>query len=167
MSIPASRSGAATARVLEDLAATESLAAAIAARSVRGDVITLAGDLGTGKTTFARFFIHARGVRGEVPSPTFTLVQLYAAKGPTIWHFDLYRIAGVEEAVELGVEEAFAEGISLIEWPDRIAERLPAERLDIELGFVAGREDARTARLAGDEGWRARLAEAAGSDGRP
>ena len=80
MSIRASRSGA-TARVLEDLAATESLAAAIAARSERGDVITLAGDLGTGKTTFARFFIHARGVRGEVPSPTFTLVQLYAARG--------------------------------------------------------------------------------------
>ena len=167
MSIPASRSGAATARVLEDLAATESLAAAIAARSERGDVITLAGDLGTGKTTFARFFIHARGVLGEVPSPTFTLVQLYAAEGPTIWHFDFYRIAGVEEALELGVEEAFAEGISLIEWPDRIAARLPAERLDIELGFVAGREDARTARLAGDEGWRSRLAEAAGSDGRP
>ena len=156
MSIPASRSGAATARVLEDLAATESLAAAIAARSERGDVITLAGDLGTGKTTFARFFIHARGVLGEVPSPTFTLVQLYAAEGPTIWHFDFYRIAGVDEALELGVEEAFAEGISLIEWPDRIAARLPAERLDI----------ARTARLAGDEGWRSRLAEAAGSDGR-
>ena len=167
MSIPASRSGAASSRVLEDLAATESLAAAIAARSERGDVITLAGDLGTGKTTFARFFVHARGVRGEVPSPTFTLVQLYAAKGPTIWHFDLYRIAGDEDALELGVEEAFAEGISLIEWPDRIAAWLPAERLDIELGFVAGREDARTARLAGDEGWRLRLAEVAGSDGRP
>ena len=167
MSIPASRSGAATARMLDDLAATESLAAAIAARSERGDVITLAGDLGAGKTTFARSFIHARGVRGEVPSPTFTLVQLYAAKGATIWHFDLYRIAGVEEALELGLEEAFAEGISLVEWPDRIAARLPAERLDIELGFVAGREDARTARLAGDDRWRSRLAEAAGSDGHP
>ena len=167
MSIPASRPGAATARVLADLAATESLAAAIAARSERGDVITLAGDLGTGKTAFARFFIHARGVRGEVPSPTFTLVQLYAARGPTIWHFDLYRIAGVEEALELGLEEAFAEGISLIEWPDRIAALLPAERLDIELGFVAGREDARTARLAGDDRWRSRLAAAAGLDARP
>ncbi len=150
--------------VLADLAATECLAAKIAERSERGDVITLAGDLGTGKTTFARFFIHARGVRDEVPSPTFTLVQLYPTDGPTIWHFDFYRIANADEAFELGVEEAFAEGISLIEWPDRIEARLPGERLDIELAFVTGSEDARRARLVGHDCWRIRLTDVGSSD---
>src|SRR5687767_4723298 len=91
---------------LPDLAATERLAQALAARAGAGDVVALWGGLGAGKTTFARAFIHARpGGAGvtEVPSPTFTLVQVYDLAGAPIWHFDLYRLANAEDAWELGI----------------------------------------------------------------
>src|SRR3546814_8746907 len=115
-----------------------------------GDAILLRGDLGAGKTTFARAFIRARAAMGgdsvdDVPSPTFTLVQTYRMPAGDVWHFDLYRLARPEDVYELGVEEALAEGIVLIEWPDRKGSLLPAARLDIVLGFGAA-EDARTAR---------------------
>lgn len=101
-------------------------------------MIALKGDLGSGKTTFARAFIRARlGESIEVPSPTFTLVEVYNGdSAPAIWHFDLFRLRGVAETRELGFEEAFADGISLFEWPERLGSLLPAERL--ELTFTAG-----------------------------
>ena len=86
--------------VLADLAATRRLAEAVADGARRGDVIALRGDLGAGKTTFARFFIGAHGVAEEVPSPTFTLVQIYPAQPVAIWHFDLYRIAIADDAID-------------------------------------------------------------------
>ncbi len=116
---------------LADETATERFAAAIARLARRGDVIALWGDLGAGKTTFARCFLRALGVAEEVPSPTFTLVQRYPAGELTVYHFDLYRIEAVEEVYELGIEDAFEEGVSLIEWPDRLGGLLPADRLDI------------------------------------
>ncbi|MBK1666217.1 tRNA (adenosine(37)-N6)-threonylcarbamoyltransferase complex ATPase subunit type 1 TsaE [Rhodospirillum rubrum] len=123
---------------LPDPSATDRLGAALA-RVVRGgDVLALIGDLGAGKSALARALIRALTTPDEeVPSPTFTLVQTYdPADGerPMIWHFDLYRLDDPEEALALAIEDAFAEGISLIEWPDRLGALLPADRLDIRLG---------------------------------
>lgn len=83
----------------------------------------LVGDLGAGKTAFTRGFIQSfAGLnKEEVPSPTFTLVQTYDTEKGTIWHFDLYRLKDAEEVWELGFEDALSSGISLIEWPERIA----------------------------------------------
>jgi tRNA threonylcarbamoyladenosine biosynthesis protein TsaE len=143
---------------LGDEAATVALARRIAAVARAGDVIALAGDLGTGKTRFARAFVDAAAGDGEeVPSPTFTLVQTYDSPAGPIWHFDLYRLARPEEAYELGIEEALADGIVLIEWPERLGDLLPAERLDIALAY-GDRPTARRARLAGHGGWAPRLA---------
>jgi tRNA threonylcarbamoyladenosine biosynthesis protein TsaE len=121
---------------LADENATARLARRLAAEARAGDVIALSGPLGSGKTTLARAFIRGLGAGDEeVPSPTFTLVETYAKPGrPAIWHFDLYRLEAVEEAYELGIEEAWADGISLIEWPERVAALLPRERLDLALG---------------------------------
>ena len=141
--------------------ATAALAKELAAQSRAGDVIALQGELGAGKTSFARAFIRARGGAGEeVPSPTFTLVQLYQLPGAGIWHFDLYRLEAPQEAWELGIEEAFTEGISLIEWPERLGALLPARRLDLRLEFAATPE-ARRATLSGGAAWQARLARVA------
>jgi tRNA threonylcarbamoyladenosine biosynthesis protein TsaE len=143
---------------LPDEAATLRLAALLAGRARQGDVIGLAGPLGSGKTTFARGFIRAYGGgEAEVPSPTFTLVEVYAFAGkPPVWHFDLYRLAAPEEAWELGIEEAWSEGVSLVEWPERLGALLPEEHL--LLALAEGREPgARTARLAATSAWAGRL----------
>lgn len=142
---------------LADEAATATLAARIAAVARPGDVIALAGGLGAGKTVFARAFIHARGGRDDVPSPTFTLVQTYELADGTIWHFDCYRLHSAAEAWELGIEDAFHDGIALIEWPERIAALLPARRLHIEL-HPGDSADSRRARLDAGVDWAARLA---------
>lgn len=128
-----------------------------------GDILALWGDLGAGKTTFARAFIGALTDMAEsVPSPTFTLVQTYpavaAGRPVEIWHFDLYRLKRAEEAYEVGIEEAFDQGVSLIEWPDRLGSLLPAKRLDVTLA-PGGNADSRRLTLAGGTDWRARLAE--------
>ena len=118
------------------------LAGALAACARRGDIIALHGPLGAGKTVFARHFIRAFAARhgaaaGEVPSPTFTLAQLYPFGADTIWHLDLYRIGAPEELWEIGFEEALAGGICLIEWPERAGSLLPPRRLDIRLAHTA------------------------------
>jgi len=118
---------------LSDEAATAALAARLAAVARRADVIALKGELGAGKTSFARFFIRALGGTGEVPSPTFTLAQVYELPAATVWHFDGYRLRDPEEAWELGIEDAFSDGISLIEWPERFGPLLPARRLEVAL----------------------------------
>jgi tRNA threonylcarbamoyladenosine biosynthesis protein TsaE len=144
---------------LADEAATVALARRIAGVARAGDVIALAGDLGVGKTCFARAFVDAlTGDGEEVPSPTFTLVQTYESPAGTIWHFDLFRLSRPEEAYELGLEEAFISGITVIEWPERLQGRLPAQRLDVALAF-GDAPNARAARLAGFGSWAARLAE--------
>jgi tRNA threonylcarbamoyladenosine biosynthesis protein TsaE len=143
---------------LPDEAATAGLARRLARLARRGDVIALDGALGAGKTSFARAFIRALGDGAEeVPSPTFTLVEIYAFAGkPPVWHFDLYRLSLPEEAYELGIEDALAEGISLIEWPERLGPLLPPDalRLSLEPGPNPG---ARRARLRGGAAWSERL----------
>ena len=122
---------------LSDESATEALARRLAAAARPGDVLALWGDMGVGKTVFARAFVRSLCDPFEdVPSPTFTLVQVYESANPasgTIYHFDLFRLQDPEEAYELGIEEAFVDAISLIEWPDRLGRLLPDHRLDIRL----------------------------------
>lgn len=142
---------------LADPDATARLAAALAPLLRPGDVVALRGELGTGKTTFARALIRALTGTGEdVPSPTFTLVQTYAAPAFEIWHFDLYRLEKPEDAVELGIEDAMAEGVTLIEWPEKLEPWLPADRLDVRLSYSGG-DEGRKAVLCGGGDWPERL----------
>jgi tRNA threonylcarbamoyladenosine biosynthesis protein TsaE len=140
-----------------DEAATAALATRLAAIARRGDVIALRGELGVGKTSFARAFIRALGGTGEVPSPTFTLVQVYELPAATVWHFDAYRLRDPQEAWELGIEDAFAEGLSLVEWPERFGELLPARRLEVALSQGAT-ASARRAIIDAPAEWADRLA---------
>lgn len=134
----------------------------------RGDVLALRGPLGAGKTVFARSFIEARARAaglgansvGEVPSPTFTLVQTYDLPDIPIWHFDLFRLERPEDALELGIEDAFAMAISLIEWPERLGSLLPRTRLELDIGFT-DKGDERHLRLVGGDAWPPRLARLA------
>lgn len=148
---------------LPDLAATEALAWRLAGLARSGDVIGLSGELGAGKTTLARYFIAALDGDEEVPSPTFSLVQVYELGGKQVWHFDLYRLEAPGDAFELGIEDAFADGISLVEWPERLGALLPNDRLEVRLA-IAGEGEARTADVAAHGDWRERLAAVAGND---
>jgi tRNA threonylcarbamoyladenosine biosynthesis protein TsaE len=112
---------------LADETATQALGARLAERLHPGDVVGLYGELGSGKTTLARAILRAaaRDPALIVPSPTFTLVEVYETARGTYWHFDLYRLEAPEQVYELGWEEALAEGIVLIEWPQRLGALLP------------------------------------------
>jgi len=131
--------------------ATEADTAALGARLARaarpGDCILLQGPIGAGKSCLARAFIRALcGPTEEVPSPTFTLVQVYDAQGVEIWHADLYRLTHPDEVWELGLDEAFQNAICLVEWPDRLGRHQPdgALRLTLE-----GHGDGRLATISG------------------
>ena len=104
---------------LPDLAAMDAFGARIAAKLQPGDVVALSGGLGAGKTTLARAIIAALGHEGEVPSPTFTIVETYDALDPPLVHADFYRLENPREADELGLDD-YREGAALIaEWPDK------------------------------------------------
>ncbi len=130
--------------LLDCVSATDALAGRLAQLAEVGDIIGLAGDLGAGKTTFARAFIRARIGPVEVPSPTFTLVQMYENGGAPVWHFDLYRLENSKEIYELGIEEAFDNAICLIEWPEKMAGNEPPDWLEIRL-TAGGSETSRRA----------------------
>jgi tRNA threonylcarbamoyladenosine biosynthesis protein TsaE len=112
---------------LADETATEQLGATLAARLKPGNVVGLKGDLGAGKTTLARGILRAAADDPTliVPSPTFTLVEVYETARGTYWHFDLYRLETPEQVFELGWEEARTDGIILLEWPERLGPLLP------------------------------------------
>jgi tRNA threonylcarbamoyladenosine biosynthesis protein TsaE len=145
---------------LEGEDAALSLGARLAGLCRAGDVIALWGGLGMGKTVIARGIVRAlAGADEEVPSPTFTLVQPYDGPDFTVYHFDLYRLNDPEEAYELDIEDAFAEGLSLIEWPERLGALLPAGRLDLRLE-AGGGETRRRVTLCGGGDWTERLKRA-------
>ncbi len=135
---------------LADAVATERLARSIAPCLRAGDTIALVGGLGAGKSRFARALIAARlaalGRSEDIPSPTYTLVQTYDLGPVQLWHADLYRLASSDETAELGLEDAFATAICLIEWPDRLGPSLPDRRLTVTLAFAPA-ADARLATL--------------------
>lgn len=122
--------------------ATCRFAARLGARLGAGDVVLLEGEIGAGKTHFARCLIQALLPEPEdVPSPTFTLVQTYDAAPCEIWHADLYRIGDVQEVEELGLTEAFETAICLVEWPDRLGPERPETALTLEFEPGAGQDD--------------------------
>jgi tRNA threonylcarbamoyl adenosine modification protein YjeE len=148
---------------LPDEAATRTLGAALAAVLHAGDPVLLSGPLGAGKSALARAVI--RGLldlpEAEVPSPSYTLVNVHAGPRGEIWHADLYRLSEAGEALELGLEEAFAMAVVLVEWPDRLGDAVPARRLSITLE-VRGEEARRAVLRFSGTGWRAVRAVVAG-----
>jgi tRNA threonylcarbamoyladenosine biosynthesis protein TsaE len=139
---------------LPDADSTARLGAAIARALQAGEAVCLSGPLGAGKSTLARGLVRALTQPDEdVPSPTFTLVQFYEGPQFPVAHFDLYRLTRAEEAYELGLDEALEDGAAVIEWPQRLEGRLPADRLDIEIVMV---DEARRARIVPHGAWEGR-----------
>lgn len=137
---------------------TGALARRIGARLRAGHVVLLTGPVGAGKTHFARSLIHSLLLDPEdVPSPTFTLVQTYAAQTAEIWHADLYRLSGPDEVVELGLDEAFDTAICLIEWPDRLGDLTPDDALLLDFTVVG--EDSRQITATDPDLWATILPE--------
>tara|TARA_B100000686_G_scaffold333122_1_gene398699 strand:- start:600 stop:1088 length:489 start_codon:yes stop_codon:yes gene_type:complete len=146
--------------IVRSVSETERLAFELSDAARVGDLLCLSGDLGVGKSTFARAFICARGRRmgvqvGDVPSPTFTLAQLYELPDGNIWHFDLFRLENADEATELGIDDAIRDGICLVEWPDRLPELQLASRLDLSFEF-GGLQNERRLTMFWHEDWRDR-----------
>ena len=135
--------------LLSDEDATNRLGTALARQLRPRDVVALQGGLGAGKTTLARAILRAASADSTliVPSPTFTLVEIYDTPRGAFWHFDLYRLEAPEQVFELGWEEARADGVVLVEWAERLGPLLPADRLDVALA-VEG--DGRRVTLQGD-----------------
>lgn len=104
---------------------TKRLAEQFAKCAHKGDVFALYGTLGVGKSCFSRYFIQSITGAYDVPSPTFTLVQMYEGDNFYIYHYDMYRLKSPEEAFELGVEESFFDAVNLVEWPEKIGSILP------------------------------------------
>ena len=141
--------------------ATTALARALTPALGAGDVLLLDGPIGAGKTHFARALIQALLPAPEdVPSPTFTLVQTYDGPGFEIWHADLYRLGHPDEAVELGLEEAFEHALCLVEWPERLGSACPPGALWLRFSHPKAVEDGESRALAflsDDPSWRQRL----------
>jgi tRNA threonylcarbamoyl adenosine modification protein YjeE len=142
---------------LSSLADTQALAERLAVKVRVGDVLTLTGDLGAGKTTFAQFLIQALSPQAvEVTSPTFTLLQTYPvtlAGGAAceLYHYDLYRIEHESALIELGFDDALT-GVTLIEWPERLGSyRLP---VSLALSITLADDDSRRVTLMGDARWK-------------
>jgi len=108
--------------ILADEKASRALGAALARHLRPGDVIALSGPLGAGKTSIARGLIAALGHEGEVPSPSFAIVQPYEMLVPPLWHADLYRLEHPDELLELGLDSILEDGVLIVEWPEQAGE---------------------------------------------
>ncbi len=143
--------------VLQNAEDTDHLGRVLARFAQAGDCFLLRGQIGAGKSALARAFIRARlGPDTEVPSPTFTLVQTYDDSDVEIWHADLYRLSDTQEAVELGLTDAFDEHICLIEWPEILDEITPSTAMNIELTV---HDEHHLASITFGSLWRDRVAE--------
>lgn len=123
--------------ILADEAATAELGRRLAGSLRSGDVITLSGPLGVGKTALARAIIRSLGHDSEVPSPSFAIVQPYEDVDPAVWHVDLYRIEASGELDELGLDSASGAAL-LVEWPERVGGELWVHALRLTLDFAQG-----------------------------
>ncbi len=141
------------------------LAEGLALKLRAGDVVALHGDLGAGKTTFARFLIRALlgDADAEVPSPTFPIVQHYDTPRFAVTHFDLYRLADADELEEVGFSDACGDSLVLIEWPDRAGASLPSDRIDIHIE-MSGTGEQRCLRIEGQGAAVARIERAIAID---
>ena len=134
---------------------THHLAAQIAGILRAGDTLLLSGEIGAGKSAFARAVIRTlAGAEIEVPSPTFTLVQTYELDTCDVWHCDLYRLTHPDEAFELGLDEAFETAVCLIEWPDRLGADTPDDALMLHF---AAHQDTHSVSLRLTKPWAKRL----------
>jgi len=120
------------------LSELEKLSSNIISEIYKGCIITLSGPLGAGKTTFARYLINSiLGINAEVTSPTFNIIQIYENLNFNIYHMDFYRLSSEEKNLELDLDEAFQEGVSIIEWPERLAKLIPKKnRIDIIINHI-------------------------------
>jgi tRNA threonylcarbamoyladenosine biosynthesis protein TsaE len=123
---------------LADEAETRAVGARLAGLLRPGDVVAMTGDLGAGKTTLVRAILEALGHEGEVPSPTFAIVQPYEELDPPVWHADLYRVDDPSELAELGLD-SLGHSVLLVEWPERAGEGAWPEGLRLKLE-IAGPE---------------------------
>ncbi len=122
---------------LADPQATLRAGTALAAELVPGMVVTLAGDLGSGKTTFARGVLRGLGWQGPVKSPTYAVVEEYPFSSLYLYHFDFYRFDHASEWDDAGVADCFRDdSVCLVEWPERVAARLPAADVSIRLSHA-------------------------------
>jgi tRNA threonylcarbamoyladenosine biosynthesis protein TsaE len=121
---------------LNSISDTKNLAQSLSKKLSSGDIVTFTGDLGAGKTSFCKFIIQKLiGESTYVTSPTFNIVQLYDSPKFIIYHFDLYRLKHPHEIYDLAIDDAWRDGICLIEWPEIIMNILPASRIEIALSF--------------------------------
>ena len=141
--------------------ATRQLAGRLARVAMPGDVLCLWGELGAGKTVFAKGFGRGLGIEDTISSPTFVLMGEYAGRLP-LFHIDLYRLASAGEALDGGLlDDRQSTGVVLIEWPDRLGDDLPSERLDVHIAATEA-DGPRRIRLAAAGSGHARYIDAAG-----
>ena len=140
--------------------ATRKFALELGAVLLRGDIVLLRGDIGTGKSFIARVVIQSLQEQPEdIPSPTFTLVQTYKTCVGEVWHADLYRLSSVGEVEELGLLEAFDSAICLIEWPDILGPLIPEKALQIDISYASKNEERQIALHYEERFWSKRLEE--------
>lgn len=133
---------------------TADLARKISAHLRPGSVMLLEGDIGAGKTHFARSLIqHLLSEPEDVPSPTFTLVQTYQTPAFEVWHADLYRLSHPDEVFELGLTDAFETAVCLVEWPDRLADLAPESAVTLRFEATAQDDGRQITASATDPRW--------------
>jgi len=138
------------------VAATKELAAAVAKLAKPGDLVVLAGEMGSGKTAFAQGFAAGLGVTEAVTSPTFTLARHYEGRIP-LHHLDVYRLERMAEVMDLGLPELLdGPGVTVIEWGDVVVTALPADYLEVRLGFGEDEDERELALRVVGPGWAAR-----------
>jgi tRNA threonylcarbamoyladenosine biosynthesis protein TsaE len=143
--------------------ATRAFAATLAAVAAPGDIVCLWGELGAGKTVFAKGFGAGLGVRDTISSPSFVLMGEYMGRLP-LFHIDLYRLSSAQEVIDGGLlDDRQSTGVVLIEWPDRLGDALPEDRLDVRID--GGADEPRTLVLEAHGGVRGRYVGAARAAG--